>query len=121
MSIRTDVASLAALAKVLRNRNLNQSFADVVRTLQKQVPYFDWVGVYLRQGNASELVAASDQDKQLEWEANAELRIPIEDQVQQQELGKIVVKSRDPLCFDMTDVSTLQTLAHELSQRLSLH
>ncbi|GGK27979.1 hypothetical protein GCM10010965_21040 [Caldalkalibacillus thermarum] len=121
MSVETDVASLGAIAKVIRNRDLNQTFTEVARTLQEKVPYIDWVGIYLNQGNATELVAASDQANQLEWEANAELRIPIEDPAQQQELGKIVVKSREPLCFDVTDVSTLKILADELSQRLSLH
>jgi putative methionine-R-sulfoxide reductase with GAF domain len=120
MSIATDIASLEVLAKLLKKKELNHVFTDIVKTLNQQVPYFDWVGIYLHEGQSTQLVAASDFQHSLEWEANAELTIPLEHSLQG-EMGKIVVKSRDPLCFDMTDVSTLETLAKELSERLCIH
>ncbi len=120
MSIATDIASLEALAKLLKKKEINHAFDDIVKTLNQQVPYFDWVGIYLHEGPSTQLVAASDYHHRLEWEANAELTIPLEHS-QQGEMGKIVVKSREPLCFDITDVTTLETLAKELSQMLSVH
>ncbi len=119
MSIKTDVASLEVLAKVYQSRNLKQTFSELVKTLHTQVSYFDWVGVYLNEGNHTVLQAATDMENNLNWEANSELKIPI--QHTNRELGKIVVKSKQPVCFDLTDVSTLQTLAAEISERMSVN
>lgn len=116
MSIETDLASLEILAGVYKESDLRTTFAKVVQKLQEQVPYFDWVGVYIQNGSDIQLEAASDYHQLLEWEANAELRIPIV--CDHGELGRLVVRSKQPLCFDVTDVSTLETLAAEISKRM---
>lgn len=120
MSIKTDVASLEVLAKVHQSENLIETFEDMVHTLQTKVSYFDWVGIYMLEGDESILKAASDMKSDMDWEANSELRIPIETATEQP-LGKIVVKSRQLICFDQTDITTLQTLAAEISKRLSVN
>ena len=56
----------------------------------------------------------------LTWEYNSQLRIPIKNNLGE-EMGEIVVKSRQPICFDVTDVSTLETVAEEISQKLFLN
>lgn len=116
MSIQTDLASIEILAGFYQESDLKTTFTKVVQKLQEQVPYFDWVGLYIQNGSEIRLEAASDFYKQLEWEANAELRIPIV--CDQGDLGRIVVRSKQPLCFDVTDVSTLEKLASEISKRI---
>lgn len=120
MSIATDVASIGILAKILKKKELDHVLNELVHTLNQQVPHFDWVGVYLHEGPNTQLVAASDHHSHLNWEANAELSIPLEGTTQG-EMGKIVIKSREPYSFDTTDISTLETLAKALSLRLCIH
>lgn len=120
MSIKTDLASIEIIAEVHQSKDLRKSFQEMVHRLHQQVSYFDWVGLYLQEGGELSLEAASDMENHLSWECNAELRIPIEDP-NQEELGKLVVRSKQPVCFDITDISTLKTLAAEISQRLSVN
>ncbi|WP_025028808.1 hypothetical protein [Caldalkalibacillus mannanilyticus] len=120
MSIHTDLASIKMIAQVLTSQDLKKTFAELVTHLQSNVQYFDWVGLYLTQGDELVLEAASDLEENLMWETNAELRIPISD-LNSMELGKIVVRSHQPICFDMTDVTTLEKLAKEISARLSMN
>ncbi|WP_202080948.1 GAF domain-containing protein [Caldalkalibacillus salinus] len=120
MSIQTDLASLEVIATVHQSSDMEDAIQQMVAKLQQDVPYFDWVGIYLYQGEDMVLKAASDMENQLTWESNSELRIPIEDESERQ-YGKIVVRSRQPICFDITDVSTLKTLAKELRQRLTVN
>lgn len=120
MSIATDLASLEVLAKILKKKELDQILNECVKTLNKEVPNFDWVGIYLHKGPETHLVAASDLHHHLDGEANAQLSIPLENNSQEQ-MGKIVIRSKDPFCFDTTDVTTLETLARELSLRLLVH
>lgn len=120
MSIKTDLASLEIIAAVHKSQDLRQTFFEMVHRLQKQVSYFDWVGLYLQHGEEVLLEAASNMEDQLTWECNAEIRIPIKNNLEET-IGKIVVKSRQPICFDVTDISTLQTVAEEISKKLYLN
>ena len=120
MSINTDIASLKIIAAFYQSQNLKQTYQELVHNLQTHVAYFDWVGLYIKYGEEMILEAASNMEHEFTWETNAELRIPIENKLEK-EIGKIVVRSRQPICFDMTDVSTLKTLAAEISQRLTMN
>jgi putative methionine-R-sulfoxide reductase with GAF domain len=120
MSINTDLASIEIIASLYRGQDLREAYLELVHKLQEKVTYFDWVGLYLKQGEEMVLEAASDMGDPLTWECNSELRIPIKD-TKELELGKIVVRSQQPICFDITDVSTLRSVAEVLSQKLSLN
>jgi|GEM_PF-5109665 len=120
MSIYTDIASIKIIAEVVTSQNLKKTLSNVVEHLHEKVQYFDWVGLYLKQGDELVLEASSDLEENLNWETNAELRIPLIDQ-HQKDLGKIVVRSKQPICFDITDVSTLETLAKEIGNRLTIN
>jgi putative methionine-R-sulfoxide reductase with GAF domain len=120
MSIQTDLASLAVLARVYRSPDRMTALQQAVQTLHKQVSYFDWVGLFLEREGDYVLEASSNQNEQLTWEYNAELVIPLPG-AEDKELGKIVVRSKQPICFDVTDVSTLKKVAEELSKKLCVH
>lgn len=115
LSIATDVASLQIMAEVYKKKSLQETFEKTVNSLVKQVTYIDWVGIYLIQENQHELVAASDLDNTFTWEANAELKFPILNSSDQQ-IGLMIVKSKQAICFDVTDVATLETIASGLGQ-----
>ncbi|GAA0370891.1 GAF domain-containing protein [Bacillus horti] len=122
MSIKTDIASLEILAQVYQTTDMKETLQCLVRTLHEQVSYFDWVGLYLNKGEQMVLEAASCTKDTLAWESNAELRIPIHKQEQEDmELGKLVVRSKQPICFDVTDLSTLKKLTSELGSKLFTH
>ncbi len=116
MSISTDVASIQIMADVYKKKSSNEVFARTVSSLVNEVSYIDWVGVYLvsEDGNL-QLSYASDIENDLCWECNGELKFPIENSTQQQ-IGLIVVRSKQAICFDVTDVSTLETIAEAIGQ-----
>lgn len=116
MSIPTDVASLQIMADVYKKKNLQEVFEKAVHSLVNEVPYIDWVGIYLLENDKSKLVAASDQEDDLQWEANGELKFPINDSTDQQ-IGVMIVRSKQPIAFDVTDVTTLETIAQAIGQR----
>ncbi|MBU8908888.1 GAF domain-containing protein [Desertibacillus haloalkaliphilus] len=115
MSIPTDVASLQIMAHVYKKKSAQSIFEKTVESLVDQVPYIDWAGIYIYENESDELVAASDFEDDLGWECNGQLKFPIADSSEQQ-IGVMVVRSKQPIAFDVTDVSTLETIASAIGQ-----
>ena len=116
MSIPTDVASLQIMAHVYKKESIQSIFDKTVQSLVAQVPYIDWVGIYLTEETTAKLVAASDFEDDLQWESNGELKFPISDSSEKQ-IGIMVVRSKQAIAFDVTDVSTLETIAQAIGQQ----
>ena len=115
MSIATDVASIHIMAEVLKKQNSQQVFEKTVQSLVDEVSYIDWVGIYLTaEDGRLHLAVASDEDD-LSWEFNGELKFPLTNSMENQ-IGIMVVRSRQAICFDVTDVSTLETIACAIGQ-----
>ncbi|MFA9559750.1 GAF domain-containing protein [Evansella sp. AB-rgal1] len=116
MSIPTDVASLQIMAEVYKKKNLQDILEKTVNSLVEQVPYIHWAGIYFYD-NAStvKLMAASDKEDDLTWESNSELKFPIKTS-DQDNLGVLVVRTREAIAFDVTDVSTLETIAEAIGE-----
>lgn len=116
MSISTDVASLQIMAEVYKKRSSQSIFEKTVKSLVQEVSYIDWVGIYLiSEEQDLELITSSDEDNDLNWEYNGELKFPIKDSTEQQ-IGLMVVRSKQAIAFDVTDVSTLETIAEAIGQ-----
>lgn len=115
MSIATDVASLQIMAHVYKKESLQSIFEKTCESLVSEVPYIDWVGIYIFQEEASTLAAASNFEDDLQWESNGELKFPITNSTNEQ-IGVMVVRSRQAIAFDVTDVSTLETIAQAIGQ-----
>ncbi|MBP3952382.1 GAF domain-containing protein [Bacillus suaedae] len=116
MSIPTDVASLQIMAHVYKRESLQTIFNITVESLVEQVLYIDWVGIYMYENLDHKLVAASNYDDDLRWECNGELKFPITNSMKE-EIGMMVVRSRQPIAFDVTDISTLETIAAAIGQQ----
>ncbi|MGO4889805.1 GAF domain-containing protein [Anaerobacillus sp. MEB173] len=116
MSIPTDVASLQIMADVYKRKSLSDIFEKTVQSLVNEVPYIDWVGIYLLENEDNTLVAASDIEDDISWECNGELKFPITNSNNQQ-IGTMVVRSKQPIAFDVTDVTTLETIAQAIGER----
>lgn len=114
MSIATDVASLQIMAHVYKKMSLQSVFEKTCESLVSEVPYIDWVGILIFEEGSSNLVAASDEDD-LQWESNAELKFPITNSIGQK-IGVMIVRSMQAIAFDVTDVSTLETIAEAIGQ-----
>ncbi|TSB45207.1 GAF domain-containing protein [Alkalicoccobacillus porphyridii] len=115
MSIPTDVASLQIMAHVYKRQSAQSTFEKTVESLVRSVPYIDWVGIYLYEQLDHKLVAASCFDDDLKWTCNGELKFPIKDSGDQ-EIGMMIVRSNQSIAFDVTDVSTLKTIAAAIGQ-----
>lgn len=115
VSIPTDVASLQIMAHVYKRASLQSIFNKTVESLVEQVPYIDWVGIYMYENLNHKLVAASCLEDDLKWECNGELKFPIKNAAGE-ETGMMIVRSRQPIAFDVTDVSTLETIASAIGQ-----
>ncbi|MCT8136842.1 GAF domain-containing protein [Anaerobacillus sp. CMMVII] len=116
MSISTDVASLQIMADVFKRKSSQSVFEKTVNSLVNEVSYIDWVGIYLISENGSpQLAAASDEENDLGWECNGELKFPITNSLNEK-IGVIIVRSKQAICFDVTDVSTLETIAEAIGE-----
>ncbi|SDY09643.1 hypothetical protein SAMN05421736_101357 [Evansella caseinilytica] len=116
MSIPTDIASLQIMAEVYKKKNLQNVLEKTVNSLVEQVPYIDWAGIYLQKDEEKmRLLAASDRENDLTWEANGELKFPIKSS-DSDRIGMMVVRTRQAIAFDVTDVSTLETIAAAIGE-----
>ncbi|WP_342707779.1 GAF domain-containing protein [Anaerobacillus alkalilacustris] len=116
LSISTDVASIQIMAEVYKKNSTQSVFEKTVNSLVQEVPYIDWVGIYLiTEDQNLQLVESSDDADDLGWEYNGELKFPITNSMEQQ-IGLIVVRSKQAIAFDVTDVTTLETIAEAIGQ-----
>ncbi|WP_059105815.1 hypothetical protein [Shouchella shacheensis] len=115
MSIPTDVASLKIMAHVYKQKETQSVFVKTVESLVDTVPYIDWVGIYVYENVDHKLVAASCFQDDLRWECNSELKFPVTDS-SNSEIGMMIVRTRESIAFDVTDVSTLETIATAIGQ-----
>ncbi|MCD8501490.1 MAG: GAF domain-containing protein [Bacillaceae bacterium] len=115
MSIPTDVASLQIMAEVYKRKSSQSIFEKTVNSLVEQVPYIDWVGIYMNSEDQNLKLAASSTEDDLEWEYNGQLKFPITNSLGQQ-TGVMIVRSKQAIAFDVTDVSTLETIAEAIGQ-----
>ncbi len=115
LSICTDVASLKIMAHIYKRKNLHSIFTKTVESLIEHVPYIDWVGIYLYEDSKLNVVAASDFENDLHWECNGELKFPLSNS-SGEAIGMIIVRSLQAIAFDVTDVSTLETVAKAIGE-----
>ncbi|PYZ92393.1 GAF domain-containing protein [Salipaludibacillus keqinensis] len=116
MSIATDLASLKILSEVYKKKELSELLQMTTVALQEDVPYIDWVGIYyFEREETMRLMAASDVEDDLSWEANGELKFPLKNS-SNEAVGIMVVRSREAIAFDVTDVKTLETIAQALGE-----
>ncbi len=103
------------MAHVYKKESLQSIFEKTVESLVIQVPYIDWAGIYVYENVNHKLVAASDFDKDLRWDCNGELKFPIKNS-SDQEIGMLIVRTLQSIAFDVTDLSTLETIATAIGQ-----
>lgn len=115
MSIATDLASLQIMAHVYKKASLQSIFEKTCECLVNEVPYIDWVGIYLFEEDQKTLVAASNMENDLQWEMNGELQFPIKNS-NGTEIGLLVVRTKEVIAFDVTDVSTLEDIAQAIGE-----
>ena len=116
MSIATDIASLQIMAEVYKKKNLQDILTKTVHSLVDQVPYIDWSGIYFYENDSDvRLIAASDEEHDLAWESNGELKFPIKN-TENENIGVMVVRTREVIAFDVTDVSTLEMIAGAIGE-----
>ncbi|UCZ54072.1 GAF domain-containing protein [Bacillus shivajii] len=116
MSFATDVASIHIMADVYKKKSLTDILQKTVTTLHEKVPYIDWAGIYFYEDESSvKLMAASNEEDDFRWEANGELKFPIK-AAEDKQLGVLIVRTKEAIAFDVTDLSTLETLAQAIGE-----
>ncbi|MFC5713248.1 GAF domain-containing protein [Thalassorhabdus alkalitolerans] len=120
MSIATDVASIHIMAAVYKKDKPAEIFKETVERLVEHVPYIDWCGVYVGENEQWRLMASASEENNNSWEHNGQLSFSLKD-LNGKEVGILVVKSKEPIAFDVTDVSTLETVADALSQQITMN
>ncbi|WP_158738428.1 GAF domain-containing protein [Alteribacillus sp. YIM 98480] len=108
MTISTDLASIHILSSVYQSNNISETFSKTVNTLCEKVDYINWAGIYLHENEETRLHAFADDGENMQ----SQLAFPIKNR--NKEIGVLVVKSKQWIVFDVTDVSTLETVASEL-------
>ncbi|WP_240375793.1 GAF domain-containing protein [Bacillus piscicola] len=117
MSIATDIASIRVLSSIYRNQALAESCTETVRTLCEKVEYIDWAGIYFYDGEEKVLSAHASSLPDKKETMQSQLAFPIKNK--DREFGTLVVKSRQWIVFDVTDVSTLEKVAAALGAAAS--
>ncbi len=117
MSICTDVVSLKIMAHIYQRHDSHTVFKKMVKSLAEDVPYIDWAGIYLYENSELKLVAASDDENDLKWECNGELKFPITNCLGE-EIGIIIVRSLEAVAFDINDVLTLEDVAKAIGEEI---
>ncbi|SDH42820.1 hypothetical protein SAMN05192534_105128 [Alteribacillus persepolensis] len=110
MSIATDLASIQILSSVYQSTNVNDTFHNTVHTLCNKVDYIDWAGIYLKEGEDTRLLVSTEDKGSMQ----SQLAFPIKHN--DTEVGVLVVKSKQWIVFDVTDVSTLEKVTSELGK-----
>ncbi|GAF22519.1 hypothetical protein JCM19047_2276 [Bacillus sp. JCM 19047] len=113
MSIPTDIASLKIMAHVYKKQDTDYVFEKTVESLVETVPYIDWVGIYMYEDLNHTLVAASCFSNDLRWECNGELKFPVKTLLAQKLM--MIVRTKESIAFDVTDLSTLETIASAIA------
>jgi putative methionine-R-sulfoxide reductase with GAF domain len=103
------------MAQVYQKKGLQSIFKKTVESLVEHVPYIDWAGIYMYDQLDYKLVAASNFEEDLRWDCNGELKFPIKNN-EDKEVGMLIVRTLQPIAFDVTDVSTLETIATAIGQ-----
>ncbi|RKL66149.1 GAF domain-containing protein [Salipaludibacillus neizhouensis] len=116
MSIATDIVSLKIMSEVYKKRGLEDLLKMTCEYLEDEVPYIDWVGVYFFERNDElKLMAASNLENDLTWTSNGELKFPLKNSNNEAK-GIMIVRSKEAIAFDVTDVSTLEAIAQSLGE-----
>ncbi|GAB7389313.1 hypothetical protein BSNK01_31510 [Bacillaceae bacterium] len=117
MSVEADIASLKLIAAMHQSSRSEESYDDLVHKLYSQVPHFEWVGLYLKKNGVLRQIASAGDDVSSPVYHHAILQIPLYDN-EQEEIGKLMVATRDEATFDETDYQSLEVLAREISRRI---
>ncbi|MDA3129885.1 GAF domain-containing protein [Aliibacillus thermotolerans] len=117
MSIATDLASIHILATVYKNKEKKADFLKkTVTSLTQKVDYIDWAEIFFIKGEECLLAVSNSKPGVKKEDLQSKLVFPITKG--RKKLGYLVVKSRQWIVFDVTDVSTLEKVANELGQHL---
>lgn len=117
MSIATDLASIHILATVYKNQEKKADFLkQTVTALTQKVDYIDWAEIFLIEEEECLLAVRNSKPGVKKQDLQSKLVFPI--QAGNKKLGYLVVKSRQWIVFDVTDVFTLEKVANELGRHL---
>ncbi|MCF6095345.1 GAF domain-containing protein [Microaerobacter geothermalis] len=120
MSIATDITSLELIARVHRTTISTQLFETIVHKLVSQVNHIDWAAIYWQDDDLRYTVTSSNGEMYPPEDVLSKLKVPILGP-EQSPTGYLVVTSFQLTPFDETDLSTLNTLASEISQKMFLN
>lgn len=117
MSKAADIASLELIAAVHQVTKIDQeTFEHLVHRLNKQVPHFEWVGLYLLDNQQYSLKATAGDQTPVSIARKAILQMPITSSCDDV-FGKLMVTS-SAVAFDESDYTSLEALAMELGKKM---
>ncbi|MBM7634807.1 MULTISPECIES: hypothetical protein [Geomicrobium] len=112
MSIATDIAAIKIVAELEKNNKHPRFLEETVHTLVERVNYIHYAALHL--GDDKPIVASDcDEDEYI-----GSLSFAIGEN---EDNGKLVVRTKETVAFDVTDLSTLQTVADRIGARLFAH
>lgn len=117
MSIATDLASIHVLSSIYRNNISAEACEQTVNTLCDKVEYIDWAGIYFHNEDEKVWSVHASSLPEETMTLQSQLTFPIKSR-EGTEIGTLVVKSRQWIVFDVTDVSTLEKVSNALGAAL---
>ncbi|WP_042404069.1 hypothetical protein [Geomicrobium sp. JCM 19037] len=112
MSIATDLAAIKIVADLEKTNDQPKILKNTVDTLVESVQYIHYAALHV---SNHQPVIASDTDGD-EYIGSLSFTLG-----KKEDDGKLVVRTKENIAFDVTDLSTLQTIADRLNTRLFSH
>ncbi|GEN35965.1 hypothetical protein [Aneurinibacillus danicus] len=117
MATSTAIASLETLVVIHRSSNLDEIYTQLISNF-KRVPYFDWIGVYIKEGTNMVLKAASNEPEPVSLARLSIIQIPM--RVNKELIGNITVMTQPSQPIDESDYLALAKTAEELGKKVAL-
>lgn len=116
MSKSTDLASLEILALIHHADSIEDTYPQLIKILNR-IHHFQWVGIYINEGDNPSLKAASDEDMPLSISRQPIMQIPITNN-DEEKIGNITIISKLSYPFDPLDYTSLLKVGEEIGKNI---
>ncbi|AXF57633.1 GAF domain-containing protein [Salicibibacter kimchii] len=115
MSVSTDLAAIKIIADTTQEQSTSAVLQRAVKNLVDNVTYIHYAAWY--EGNTEKVAIAADSNDTYA----GTLSFPVSQNEGEEEIGTLVVATKESVAFDVTDLNTLQKVADYIGKWKNVH
>ncbi|QDI92740.1 hypothetical protein EPH95_17385 [Salicibibacter halophilus] len=115
MSVSTDLAAIRIIADTTQNKNISTVLQQALKALVDNVAYIHYAA-WFKEDTAEVSISSNSNDTYA-----GTLSFPVSENEGGEEIGKLVVATKESVAFDVTDLTTLQEVANHIAQWSRVH